>query len=250
MNYARIFKFNPYHDEKGKFAPKNEMASGASSFTPLPQGEDNEPELRERVLEQVRATESQWAALSPETQETVKEYSNNLFGSINTLASGGTLTPFNEMTMGKEARKALAELDKATTSMSLPEDTVLFRASSSPHKHFPDILEAAKFDPSKLEQLVGKTFTEPIFASTSFDNRVARGFMGDPDLVKRAHLTIQAPKGTPGVVIGNYSARTRSPGESEVLLPRGKTFRILSAKYGKLGERDSDNNFMFEVEMV
>jgi hypothetical protein len=65
---------------------------------------------------------------------------------------------------------------------------------------------------------VGDTFTDSGFVSTALDRKVAEhSFAGEG----RTLLTIHAPQGTHAIHIGGL-------GESEVLLDRGQTFRVIA----------------------
>ena len=79
---------------------------------------------------------------------------------------------------------------------------------------------------AQLENMIGKTITEPGFSSTSISPGSA--FSGD------VAMQIEIPAGTPGSYVGNISHYQY---EKEFLLPPGAKFRILEVKPASGGSK-------------
>ncbi|ASR86455.1 VIP2-like ADP-ribosyltransferase toxin [Mycobacterium phage Changeling] len=92
-----------------------------------------------------------------------------------------------------------------------------------------------------LSQLVGKSYVNHAYTSTSVGGKAAMSSMP-------VQLTISVPPGMKGVHMAgdeNYSgALSQLPTENEFLLPRGTKFKIKSVK------KDANGNWIMEVEAI
>lgn len=112
-------------------------------------------------------------------------------------------------------RAQIATIDSAIGSSELPEDTALYRGFTLSPRGV-----------SKVK--VGQTITDKAFVSTSLNPAVAEQFSGATKGVKGSVIMrITAPKGTKALPMSTLS---EWPGEHEVLLPRGTTFKITTLK--------------------
>ena len=145
--------------------------------------------------------------LSSKEIEAIKKYTGNDYENINNSLRGQ-----EQMTSANKAttKNLQAALDKA----SIPNDTVVYRGTST------DGLGSMKNLPP--DQLVGKTFTEPGFMSTSTSNSVATGtFQGN------MQITIEVPAGAKGMDVSGFS---QFP-EAEILFQSGTEMYIKKADY-------------------
>ncbi|AMS00996.1 VIP2-like ADP-ribosyltransferase toxin [Mycobacterium phage ArcherNM] len=92
-----------------------------------------------------------------------------------------------------------------------------------------------------LSQLVGRSYTNHSYTSTSVGGKAAMSSMP-------VQITISVPPGFKGVHMagdGNYSGALSSlASENEFLLPRGTKFKIKSVK------KDANGNWIMEVEAI
>jgi len=96
---------------------------------------------------------------------------------------------------------------------ALPQDMTLYRGTST------DAI--GSLQNLSVDELVGKTFTEQGFMSTSISNAVAEDFSGN------MQITIEASKGVQALDISSIS---QYPMESEVLFNAGQEMLITSAE--------------------
>ena len=109
--------------------------------------------------------------------------------------------------------ETINQMKSALNRASLPEDMTLYRGTST------DSLGALKN--LAPEDLVGKTFTESVFMSTSADYNIARySFTSD------MNITIHASKGAQAL---NISSLSELPHEAEYLFNAGTQMLITSA---------------------
>jgi hypothetical protein len=100
-------------------------------------------------------------------------------------------------------KNQLAAMDSAIAKSRLKEDTTLYRGVNKLLINVPG---------------VGETFTDPAFASTTTDKRVAAGF-GDV-------VQINAPAGTHAVDVSDMLKDRAHYSQGEHILARGTTYRV------------------------
>ncbi len=144
--------------------------------------------------------------LSNEQIEALIKYTGDDYVNINNSLRGlDTLSPENQATV--EAMKS------ALDNSALPQDMTLYRGTST---------EAlGSLQNLSVDELVGKTFTEQGFMSTSTSNVIAEGFSGN------MKMTIEASKGAQALDISSISQYTT---EAEVLFNAGQEMLITSAE--------------------
>ena len=145
--------------------------------------------------------------LTREEVKAINQYTGDAYWEINRSLRGlGEATDANKITI----QNAKSALDKA----SLPEDMTLYRGT--------DKVELGNLKDLSPEELIGKTFEQPSFMSTSTKNTVAKGtFQGN------MHMTIEAPKGSKGMDISSISKYGGT--ESEILFQAGSEMIIKDA---------------------
>ncbi|MFF4417083.1 ADP-ribosyltransferase [Streptosporangium sp. NPDC001559] len=124
----------------------------------------------------------------------------------------------------------LEGLDNAFEKTTLPEAVVLHRGA---RKAFVDFLGANVNNPESMQALVGKTFVEKGFMSTSVGESAA--------LPGQVYMMIRAPKGYPAMNV--MEASEAEEDEREILLRRGAHYVVHAAYQRK-------NAWFLEMEIV
>jgi len=111
----------------------------------------------------------------------------------------------------KEMGSAIKEIDTALAKTQIPENITVFRGMPS------EILP---------ENAVGVEFRDDGYGSTSLDYKMAEKFARwtREDGFTPAIVEIRVPKGTEGI----FMDELWDNGESEILLPRGTSYRVIS----------------------
>ena len=144
--------------------------------------------------------------LSNEQIEALIKYTGDDYVNINNSLRGlDTLSPENQTTV--EAMKS------ALDNSALPQDMTLYRGTST------EVL--GSLQNLSVDELIGKTFTEQGFMSTSTSNVIAESFSGN------MKMTIEASKGAQALDISSISQYTT---EAEVLFNAGQEMLITSAE--------------------
>lgn len=130
----------------------------------------------------------------------------NVNASLRGLPGGGTFEA-DELT-----QDMIRQIDAAVAQNELSHDSVLWRGFAPRQLGVDDVRD-----------LVGKTVQDEGFVSTSLEERIAQSFAFSHDGVV---ARIVARKGTNAAYI---------PSEKEVLLPRGKRFRIVAVERTDVG---------------
>lgn len=196
MSFDEAARYNHYWDNvELKVQNNGQTANNIDAALKRPLGEDG------IIYEKV-------GDLSDSQINALKKYTGDDYRNINNSLRGlEEATPENSVTI-KEIRSAL---DNA----ALPEDMTLYRGTST------DALgELKNLQP---EELVGQTFTERGFMSTSADSTVADGFFKN-----NMQITIEASKGAHAMDISSIS---KYKSEVEILFNAGQELLITSAEY-------------------
>lgn len=144
--------------------------------------------------------------LKPNEIQALNDYSGSNYRNINDSLRGlDTPTPENAETI-RIMRETLGK-------SSLTDDMTLYRGSST--VELGDLMDLAP------EELIGKSYTQPGFMSTSSDAFEAQKFM------KNMHVTINAPAGSHGL---NIAPISKLPWEAEYLFDIGQQLLITDAK--------------------
>lgn len=147
----------------------------------------------------MKASGTKWSA---QQKSAIKSYTGSAYTTYNNFLRGGT---------GNQATKQ-AVVTIQSAMMPLPQHTLLKRGTG-----WPPELAAFKSNPEKL---LGKTFEEPGFTSTTVAGSGGH-FSGQP-----LQLVIEAPKGSPAAFINGISHFKGQ--ENEMLLAAGTKFKVLS----------------------
>ncbi len=141
--------------------------------------------------------------------EALKTYTGANYININKSLRGiGKLTPDNELTVNA--------MKSALNNARLPENMTLYRGTSKE--------TLGKLQKLPINKLVGKTFVEKGFMSTSIYRGVADSFLGNME------ITIKAAKGAKAL---NISSISQLPHESEILFNVGQEMLITFAEEKK-----------------
>ena len=141
--------------------------------------------------------------------EALKTYTGANYININKSLRGiAKLTPDNELTVNA--------MKSALNNARLPENMTLYRGTSKE--------TLGKLQKLPINKLVGKTFVEKGFMSTSIYRGVADSFLGNME------ITIKAAKGAKAL---NISSISQLPHESEILFNVGQKMLITFAEEKK-----------------
>ena len=243
-SFDEVLKFNPYHDNRGRFS----SANGAASFTFAP-GKSKAHDLAIQ-REKERHQAAMGAAGGEKAPEEKVEYKNLNFNSANALAKkmgqndmskedvdqmiahkdGGYFGTGHSFHMNKDLRdhkpledfneddqKTIETLDR--NMKPCPENIQIFRTmgTSVLGQLGMDKDGAINGNDTELQKAVGKVFSSGGFTSTSYDMK-ENVFKGRP-----VKLNINAPKGT--------KLLFRPDGdEAEVLLARNTAMQVTGIK--------------------
>ena len=154
--------------------------------------------------------------------EGVRVYTSNDYTYINNYLRG-----FSD-DLGPVSTSTISDIDSALSKMELPADLTLYRGTDS--APFMNIVDKNFNGTLDWNSLVGKTFEDRAFVSTSvdtpFDNEV--------------RWVINAPKGSKG---GMVTAFSMFPNENELLLPRNSKFLIK-------GIDKVDNKIILKMDLI
>lgn len=144
--------------------------------------------------------------LTPDEIQALTDYSGSNYTNINDSLRGlDTPTPENAETI-RIMRETLGK-------SSLADDMTLYRGTST--SELGDLMDLAP------DELIGKSYKQSGFMSTSADQTVARQF------TKNMRVTINAPAGSHGL---NISPISKYPWEAEYLFDIGQELLITDAK--------------------
>ena len=211
-----VIKFNPNHDDKGRFA---ETQGGAGSAS-LPEG--------------IGYTESEvvfhsYYATSEDAGPYVEDYTMNAYGPINNYLRTGKWEENNDSGIQKsEVAEYRSALDNVIGRTETPRDFILYRGTSG----------VDKFDTLKK----GDIFIDKGYVSTttkpdqlwSFMSTATGGRYDSRPVQKGYVLQINVPKGSNVLSVNRYFkgvSEAYGPTklireENEHILPRGTKFRV------------------------
>lgn len=139
--------------------------------------------------------------------------------------------------MTPETKARVKAIDSVMAESKLPEPILVYRGADRLGGVRPD--EAI----GKGRSLVGREFTDKAFVSTTTDASHASWFGGTV-------LRIKVPEGTSAIRMADRKGTERDQQESEILLDRGLTYRVV-AQHGR-GELKGDwgGAYVLDVEVV
>lgn len=154
--------------------------------------------------------------------EGVRVYTSNDYTHINNYLRG-----FND-DLGPVSTSTISDIDSALSKMELPADLTLYRGTDS--APFMNIVDKNFNGTLDWNSLVGKTFEDRAFVSTSVDT----------PFDDEVRWEINAPKGSKG---GMVNALSMFPNENELLLPRNSKFLIK-------GIDKVDNKIILKMDLI
>lgn len=183
--------------------------------------------------------------LSKGVVESIKAYTGMSYQEINNILRR---IPKPYTTEFSKRVQQIKDIDSAMSQLSLDENMILYRGRT---KNFiarmvPGV-EAANLNSEVLDRLVGTSFVEQGYSSTSTLESVATGDFGGGVLMR-----IKAPSNTRGIYVESI---TRNAGEEEILLARETEFRIVGYEI-KEGDpngflaREKASSIILDVEVV
>ncbi|WP_268725285.1 ADP-ribosyltransferase [Streptococcus oralis] len=156
--------------------------------------------------------------------EGLRVYTSNDYTYINNYLRG-----FSD-DLGPVSTSTISDIDSALSKMELPADLTLYRGTSS--APFMNIVDKNYNGTLDWNSLVGKTFEDRAFVSTSVESKTAFG--------GGVRWEINAPKGSKGGMVNTFSM---FPNENELLLPRNSKFLIK-------GIDKVDNNIILKMDLI
>lgn len=168
-----------------------------------------------------------WDSLSEAERSSLREYTGEAFRDINGYLRGHSVYGKYYETLFEGHESTLEHCTSALSRSRLNEDLVTYRAIAGYDgvlsKMFPNI----DFNNAEsVQSLIGSTFIDKGFYSTSVDPDVDLGDFGD------IKITTICPKGTKALYAGPFS---KKPEEKELILQRGTEFEIKSLKTNAVG---------------
>ena len=164
--------------------------------------------------DRVKACGKEWAeSLSTEHKAAIHSYTGTAYSNINATMRG------LEKQFDPGNHECAINIHQALSGASIPADCTVYRGVSS------KALGMQRMLPDNM--LVGKTFTDHGFMSTSLERNSAFG--GD------MLLEVDVPKGSHGAYVGDISAAGHY--ESEVLFDAGQQMRITGVRRDENGRR-------------
>jgi hypothetical protein len=210
-----ISKFNPYHDELGRFT----FASGGRRVSQMPKAKPTKVNRNKKISDTAyfKLVDAQEKISMTEDQLlTVRGYSNLEYIDINNFLRGKP-TP-KGYAVNPQAKKMYEE----KTSGMAKDMTSMFDDISVPVKEDCVVFRGIAGTPNKKYK-VGSTFTDKGFSSTSIEEYSATDFIGHS--LHPVMLVIKIKKGHK-VLPMHYRLALHSS-ENEILLRNGTKFRII-----------------------
>lgn len=162
----------------------------------------------------IKTCGKEWAeSLSKEHKAAIHSYTGTAYSNINARLRG------LEKSFDPGNQECAIRIHQALSGASIPADCTVYRGVSS------KALGMLRMLPDNM--LVGKTFTDHGFMSTSLERNSAFG--GD------MLLEVDVPKGAHGAYVGNISSAGHY--ESEVLFDAGQQMRITGVRRDENGRR-------------
>ena len=202
--------FNPNHDEAGRFSEGSGGAAEAAKpfgerFRKL-EGFDNKTGRFETETWGENQLKPVRSGMSFDEEMTISRYTQSGYERSNGYLRGKAELSEYDL---KEVKDDIPRLDAVLNRSIVPEDVVVYRG--------------AKLSKSTLKQFEpGSTFTDAGFISSTLTPTVAEKFAGEKGVI----MEIGIPKGSHGLYIG-VRGLTAFPTESEFLLPRSSTFKVV-----------------------
>lgn len=214
-----VQKFNPYHDNKGRFSSGN----GAASKGPLDREKNirhSEGEQKDTSYATEQAKKTYMSNASEEEIKSITAYcSNDAFIDINEhLRKGKEKT---NIITAEERNEIIKNLSNVIEKSELTENTMTYRGS---------VIQAFGVSKkSELQELTGSTIYDKGFMSTTITKDIIDIFQNSSNPEHDVIMEIAIPKGTKALYPnGNSKFST----ENELILQKGSKFKILEVKDG------------------
>lgn len=234
-----IEKFNPYHDQKGRFS----SSGGAASFTYKP----GASVAHDKAIARARASaaaadaaaeeEKKYKKFSADDDDGMKAYISKT--SVEQQASwnksekmamqqytGWVYKPINkqmrhenEADLPFDQRNIVHDLQTGLAKSSLPDDLMVYRGLGFTASQ--TILRQMGIN--SPSEAVGHGFMDRAFGSSSLDSSIAESFASHNIVME-----LKLPKGTKAVVTGENS---NIPEENEIIIQRGARYKITGYRH-------------------
>jgi len=258
--FSSVFKANPYHDERGRFATRDkhsfmsngpafqktierakaamaaaEKKAGKQEFVKV---EQTSEKLNEYDTQMTEASQPEWSKLTREQVMAIHAYTGFESGEMNMFVSKSAKAKFDPAQTAK-MEESCKLIDEAANSCTLPADTLLYRAMNV--NRMGNVSHLGKFgsDSKKeeLESLIGESFLDQGYGSASTDIRTAHFFRDS----NRPIFAIKAPAGTKGLWVGSDHLpqtdsdhtkinRSGTGSEHEFIMQRNRAYKVVGVE--------------------
>lgn len=230
-----IKKFNPYHDEAGRFSSADGAGTGDGSYRLISMDSvRSNPELFQIAVNSVGDAITPPHSLTLAQQNALMNYADRgFYERINRPLRHGVgvtemhdaINPYTNSAMvagTMSTQEVVDSLDSAIAANTLPENLTLFRGLNNWPK---------AFGVDSEDKLVGLTFQDKGFVSTTIEKAKAVEFGSFVKDKFDTVVQIQAPKGMHAVaMVPNFTD------EEEVILPRGSQFKVTSVEHDTVSD--------------
>ena len=223
MEFAKILKANPYHDEKGRFSShdKAKFVSTGGVFdkqraNAKARAGGDKSDFQDRKDDNEFADEhmKKLDALPDSQRESLRTYTESYFEEIN-----------NHLRRGEEISDSLkttiSDMDAAMSKATLGRDIIAYRGVTGGYS---DSLKELH----KEGKLIGSTLEDKGFSSVTVDTEVAK------DWSSSVNLELKIPKTAKGFFVGHEKGKlryyTKYDREKEIIMNRGSKIKITGAR--------------------
>lgn len=232
MEFAKILKANPYHDEKGRFSTgdkarfvstggvfdKQRAKAGGNSKG----GTAPEREFKDRSKDDEFATSQmkKLDALPSDQLKALKEYTSATYEAINGHLRMGTAVSDGVL-------NTMAKMDEAMKTATVGVDLIAYRGiTAGPYV-------SKLYEMYSKGTLVGASLHDKGFSSVTVDSDKAKEW--SPSV----NLELKIKKEAKGFFVGHKKGDaeryTHYPNEREIIMNRGSTVRVTGARVEKPG---------------
>lgn len=225
MEFAKILKANPYHDERGRFSTENKakfVSTGGvfdkqrANAKARAGGDKDKSDFQDRNEDTEFADDhmKKLDALTKAQRLAIYTYTGTSFSAINShLRKGDEIT--------QDLKSTISTIDSAMREASLGKDVIAYRGITGDYS---SMLRALHAD----GKLVGSTLEDKGFSSMTVDKSVAK------DWSSSVNLEVKIPKTAKGFFVGHgrgeSSYYTVFNQEREIVMDRGSKVRITGAR--------------------
>ena len=251
--FSLVLKHNPFHDSRGRFSSQNSaiFVSTGDKFAktlnrlkaefkakeaeakkklkskPVKPINQTKMGIYDKGEELIAKTHDSYNRLSSVEKSLIYNYTGADSGSLNSVSG--------KMGSGQRVDEPALEskvflLNQAIHKMEVPEDMAVFRSVSLGRMGGAFAGVQSTTSAEDLKKLVGQTYTEHSFASSSTSAKAAGRFLR----THRTFVQMEIPKGSKGAWVGGSNTRGAIASEQELLLPTNSTYIVTGSSTRKV----------------